>query len=333
MTTRDFRLPDVGEGLTEAEVLRWLVAVGDRVQVNQPLLEIETAKAMVELPCPVDGVVTELLVEASRTVPVGTALVTFEVEGDDETAPAQHGAQEGSGALLVGYGVAAPTSRRRRLPVGVNSVSVTISSPSAAPGWGRARTKPPVRHLARRLGIDVHSLLGSGPNGVVTREDVHRAAGAVSNTTVATPATPVIDLPGDERIDLTGVGRVMADAMVVSVSTAPQATVWLDVDMTNALSVVAELRALPELAGVRLTPLTVVAWALSHVAMRHRGINASFDAAAGQIVLRHDVNLGIAVASPRGLVVPNIKAAQQLDLPAMAAALTELTETARAGRT
>ena len=162
----------------------------------------------------------------------------------------------------------------------------------------------------------------------MTRDDVHRAASGG-----APPRTAVVDLPGDERIDLTAVGRAMADAMVRSVSTAPQATVWLDVDVSHALDVVRSMRLREDLPDVRVTPLTVVAWALTRVAMKHRAINAAFDAATNQIVLRADVNLGIAVASPRGLVVPNIKAAQHCGLPDMARAITSLTDTAREGRT
>ena len=328
MSHRDFRLPDVGEGLTEAEIVRWLVSPGDSVTVNQPLVEIETAKAVVELPCPVEGEVGEILVGPGQLVPVGTSLVTFLVADGDQPRNSVNEQQEGSGSLLVGYGVAASGSRRRRT-VGAGDVSAQIShSPAVVAAQGRARTKPPVRQLARRLGVDVHALLGSGPNGVVTRDDVHRAASGG-----APPRTAVVDLPGDERIDLTAVGRAMADAMVRSVSTAPHATVWLDVDVSHALDVVRSMRLREDLPDVRVTPLTVVAWALTRVAMKHRAINAAFDAATNQIVLRADVNLGIAVASPRGLVVPNIKAAQHCGLPDMARAITSLTDTAREGRT
>ncbi len=315
--TRQFLLPDVGEGLTEAEIIRWHVAAGDQVVVNQPLAEIETAKALVELPCPFDGVVVELLATTGVVLPIGTPLVAFEVEFD-ESQPA-----EGSGALLVGYGVADEVrqpGRRRRTAAATTAV--------AAPS-GRVLAKPPVRHLATRLGLDLSLIAGSGPGGIVTRDDVQHAVSGKGSRV----EPPLAAMPGDVRTPATAVQRAMADAMVRSAFTAPHATVWVDVDVTESMAQLQQMRQDTAFQGSRLSPLTLVARALLHAIERNPAINAVWDARNREVVTRADVNLGIAVASPRGLLVPNIPAAQSLTLPELARALTELTATAREGRT
>ncbi|MEV4091621.1 dihydrolipoamide acetyltransferase family protein [Streptosporangium saharense] len=304
---RQFSLPDVGEGLIEAEIVRWHVRPGETVEVNQVVLEIETAKAVVELPCPFAGTVRELLVEEGTTVDVGTPLITVAV-GEAAAPPAPGGDRV---PMLVGYGAMPdPTSRRpRRTPPPETGNSV------------RTAAKPPVRKLARDLGVDLAALTGTGPQGSVTREDVRRAAVPAGES-------------GDERerIPVRGVRRHTAAAMVRSAFTAPHVTTWLQVDVTAMTELVTRLRGLADFAGTRVSPLLPVARALVTVAGRNPMINSSWDEDNQEIVLWRRVNLGVAVATGRGLIVPNVKGADALSLPALARALTELTATARAGR-
>ncbi|MGY1795600.1 dihydrolipoamide acetyltransferase family protein [Geodermatophilus sp. SYSU D00525] len=396
---RQFKLPDVGEGLTDGEILQWLVAVGDTVTVNQPLCEVETAKAAVELPSPYAGTVTELLHEAGTTVDVGTPIITIDVGGEDApapapAAPAADGGEAGAGliggaapggrtAVLVGYGPRNTEARRRprrsapavhaaapapagadygsggqeRPPLLATAPDATVKpvrhgglevgrqaeaharaeaaapSRSAAPGRGSVRplAKPPVRKLARDLGVDLTALTGSGAGGVITREDVTAAASAPS-APAAAPA-PVAATAGDQRIPVKGVRKATAAAMVASAFTAPHVTEFLTVDVTRTMKLRARVAARPEFAGVKVSPLLFVARALLLAARRHPMVNSSWDEAAQEIVVHGQVNLGIAAATPRGLVVPNVKDAGRLSLAELAGALTELTETARAGRT
>ncbi|MGY1705167.1 dihydrolipoamide acetyltransferase family protein [Geodermatophilus sp. SYSU D00697] len=395
MSLRQFRLPDVGEGLTEGEILQWLVAVGDTVTVNQPLCEVETAKAAVELPSPYAGTVTELLHEVGTTVDVGTPIITIDTGGDAPPAPTGDGAAEqpaagliggeapgGRTAVLVGYGPRTTEARRRprravhphpapaplagsadddsrgtpllttapdarTKPVRHGGLEVGRAAEAhaaaeeaatalvAAPGRGRLRplAKPPVRKLAKDLGVDLTALTGSGAGGVITRADVEAAAGRAPAPDAA-PA-PVVALPAGEtrRIPVKGVRKHTAAAMVASAFTAPHVTEFLTVDVTRVMKLRARLAARPEFAGVKVSPLLFVAKALLLAARRHPMVNSSWDEAAQEIVVHGQVNLGIAAATPRGLVVPNIKDAGRLSLTELAAALTELTETARAGRT
>ncbi|MGY1726031.1 dihydrolipoamide acetyltransferase family protein [Geodermatophilus sp. SYSU D01062] len=395
---RQFKLPDVGEGLTDGEILQWLVAVGDTVTVNQPLCEVETAKAAVELPSPYAGTVTELLHEAGTTVDVGTPIITIDVGGEDAPAPAApaapaDGGEAGAGliggaapggrtAVLVGYGPRNTEARRRprrsapavhaapapagadygsggseRPPLLATAPDATVkpvrhgglevgrqaeaharaeaAAPSrpAAPGRGTVRplAKPPVRKLARDLGVDLTALTGSGAGGVITREDVTAAASAPS-APAAAPATEVAPV-GGQRIPVKGVRKATAAAMVASAFTAPHVTEFLTVDVTRMMKLRARVAARPEFAGVKVSPLLFVAKALLLAAQRHPVVNSSWDEAAQEIVVHGQVNLGIAAATPRGLVVPNVKDAGRLSLAELAGALTELTETARAGRT
>ncbi|MER7132762.1 dihydrolipoamide acetyltransferase family protein [Streptosporangium saharense] len=304
---RQFSLPDVGEGLIEAEIVRWHVRPGETVEVNQVVLEIETAKAVVELPCPFAGTVRELLVEEGTTVDVGTPLITV-ATGEAAAPPAPGGDRV---PMLVGYGAMPDaTSRRPR------------RTPPPETGDGvRTAAKPPVRKLARDLGVDLSALTGTGPQGSVTREDVRRAAVPAGES-------------GDERerIPVRGVRRHTAAAMVRSAFTAPHVTTWLQVDVTAMTELVTRLRGLADFAGTRVSPLLPVARALVTVAGRNPMINSSWDEDSQEIVLWRRVNLGVAVATERGLIVPNVKGADALSLPALAHALTELTATARAGR-
>ncbi|HET9655099.1 MAG TPA: dihydrolipoamide acetyltransferase family protein [Kineosporiaceae bacterium] len=373
-----FRLPDAGEGLTEAEIVTWKVKPGDSVRVNDPIVEVETAKSLVELPCPFAGVVTELLAPEGSTVPVGTPIIAVSVTGSalvrtepaasaPGTAPSAQGtapsavrsgpaegavepgpvggpAPGGRTPVLVGYGprTTAAVRRPRVVPAAGTMARGTAApavpaapAPAGASGVVHALAKPPVRKLARDLGIDLAGVPATGPGGIVTREDVeHAAAGAVPAATVGgTAAVPVAAGVRETRIPVRGVRKLTAEAMVASAFTAPHVTEWLSVDVTRTMRLVDRLREDREFTGVKVGPLLVVAKALLVAARRHPGINASWDAAAGEIVVKHYVNLGVAAATPRGLVVPNIKDADRLTLRELADALADLTATAREGRT
>jgi pyruvate dehydrogenase E2 component (dihydrolipoamide acetyltransferase) len=369
MTDQVFLLPDVGEGLTEAEILAWHVKVGDEVVVNQTIVEIETAKAAVELPCPYAGVVGSLHVAEGEVVEVGTPILTI-VVADAEGAAPSAGPEAVSAAaptappaakreaVLVGYGVRDTTGATRRPRVAALTPQGTATPEAGPPGEpvkpvrhgglevGRhaeellsrqspVLAKPPVRKLARDLGVDLAVVDPTGAGGVVTRADVERAAlGRVA-------LQPVSNVGGrgqapaerEERIPVRGVLRSMADAMVRSAFTAPHVTEWVQVDVTRTMALVDRLKKAPELEGVRVSPLLVAASGLLRAVRRHPRVNATWDEEANEVVVKHYVNLGIAAATPRGLVVPNVKDADQLTLPELAAELHELVETARAGRT
>ena len=347
---KEFRLPDVGEGLTEAEIVSWHVKPGDVVEDGQIIVEIETAKAVVELPSPWDGTVARLMASEGQSVDVGVPIIAIEVGGTGATAEVAAAAEPERHAVLVGYGVkTAPTTRRaRRVTAGRPETAEVPTGPEvpvdppevpAVPG-PRALAKPPVRKLAKDLGIDLAVLAGSGPQGSITRDDVQRAAtdnparsasGGGGNGMRAVTA-PAAASPGEERIAVRGVRKYMAAAMVSSAFTAPHVTEFLQVDVSETMAAVPRVRELPEFAGVRVSPLLFVARALLVAAARHPLINSSWDEQAGEIVVKHYVNLGIAVAAGRGLIVPNVKDAGGLALPDLARRLQELTETGRAGK-
>jgi 2-oxoisovalerate dehydrogenase E2 component (dihydrolipoyl transacylase) len=358
---KEFKLPDVGEGLTEADIVSWHVKPGDTVEVNQVIVEIETAKAVVELPSPYAGLVTSLLVTEGQTVDVGTPIISVDVPEADSAAGAAPD-QPARQPVLVGYGVKPGSTRRRQrkaVPTRPSSYPVTPSAPGSPPagadkpdisglslpredGAGknaRALAKPPVRKLARDLGVDLASLTGTGPQGSVTREDVQRAAGeprerseylAVSNE--ASGATAARLGGTEERIPVRGVRKHTAAAMVGSAFTAPHVTEFLQVDVTETMAAVRRVRELPEFTGIRVSPLLFVAKALLAAVARHPMINSTWDDAAQEIVVKHYVNLGIAVATERGLLVPSVKGAQALSLAGLARALDELAATARSGK-
>ncbi len=512
---RLFKLPDVGEGLTEADIVKWHVQPGDPVRVNQIIVEIETAKAVVELPCPFDGVVGELLTAEGTTADVGTPIISVFTGADaaqaaagpadggsppgeaaaGETGPGGVGAagaglpggggagadgpvpdavaaavpagspaadmvppagggappREERQAVLVGYGVKlGSTTRRPRKPAagapaagaaagqdaagqdaagedaagqdaaGQDAAGQDAAGQGPAPGGPAGRTaagnpgaglavapdlssppaptvlvpptaltppppgaaaadrsaaglaqrpgaaagagaataagaagargvlaKPPVRKMARDLGIDLAGLTGSGPDGSITRQDVQEAAarpaaypGGPGLTPAAGPAaaglaadgTAAAAQPREERIPVRGVRKHTAAAMSASAFTAPHVTMFLQADVTETMAATARLRDMPEFEGVRVSPLLLVAKALLVAAARYPMINSAWDEAAAEIVVRHYVNLGIAAATDRGLLVPNIKDAQALPLPALARALADLAQTARAGK-
>jgi 2-oxoisovalerate dehydrogenase E2 component (dihydrolipoyl transacylase) len=382
---KQFKLPDVGEGLTEADIVSWKVKPGDPVTVNQVIVEIETAKSLVELPSPFEGVVTDLLVAEGQSVDVGTPIIAVDVSGDAPAAgAAESGPQatvaraealaedlvppkpeeesarepgiEGSPApkierqaVLVGYGVKLGTTARRPRrkgnagggsgagPVPAEPVSPPIASGNGAPGRAgtaeRPMAKPPVRKLAKDLGVDLAALTGSGPEGTITREDVQAAASEPPGPLRADRG-PVPGVAGtEERIPIRGVRKLTAAAVTTSAFTAPHVTEFLQIDVTETMNAVRRLRDLPEFEGWRPSPLLLVAKALLLAVARHPMINSSWDEAAQEIVVKHYVNLGIAAATNRGLLVPNIKNAHTLSLPGLARALSELAATAREGKT
>jgi 2-oxoisovalerate dehydrogenase E2 component (dihydrolipoyl transacylase) len=341
---KEFKLPDVGEGLTEADIVAWHVQPGDRVEVNQIIVEIETAKAVVELPSPWDGTVARLLAEEGQTVDVGVPIIAIDVAASPDysersaaPAPATESAPAAGEtptqpekpqrqAVLVGYGVkASSTTRRARKTV------PAIAAAAPAVSNARALAKPPVRRLAKDLGISLAELAGTGPGGSVTRDDVQRAAGDTTARSVSVVENGA-RTGREERIPVRGLRRHMAAAMVASAFTAPHVTEFLQVDVTETMAALRRVRDLPEYAGVRVSPLLFVARALLAAVARHPLINSSWDGDAEEIVVKHYVNLGIAVAAERGLIVPNVKDADALTLPGLARGLQALTETGRAGK-
>ena len=358
---KEFKLPDVGEGLTEADIVAWHVKPGDLVEDGQIIVEIETAKAVVELPCPWDGTVARLLAEEGQTVEVGVPIIAVEVGTSDSAERAEVAApasaesasddEAGAHSILVGYGVkaSATTRRARRTAAGRPETAEVPTAPEepveppeapAEPGVPAARVlaKPPVRKLAKDLGISLAALAGSGPDGSITRDDVQRAAEtgtparSAESGNGSRTATSATASGGEERIAVRGVRKHMAAAMVSSAFTAPHVTEFLQVDVTETMAALRRVRELPEFAELRVSPLLFVARALLVAVARHPLVNSSWDAAAEEIVVKHYVNLGIAVAAERGLIVPNVKHADALTLPELARALQVLTETGRAGK-
>ncbi|MFA6574175.1 MAG: dihydrolipoamide acetyltransferase family protein [Nocardioides sp.] len=376
----EYLLPDVGEGLTEAEIVTWKVKVGDVVEINDIVVEIETAKSLVELPSPYAGEVTALLVAEGETVEVGTPIIAVgepvavasagEME-IDLSNPAASGRVEGES--LVGRNKAdrGPLRRARKgsaspstvagasaqmqlqgafAPGGAQSddvvaddepaVPVTPARPHDVAATGaemRVLAKPPVRKLAKDLGVDLSSLVGTGPQGSVTRADLEAAAGSVqalSSSAARTPNGVTKSLHGREtREPIKGVRKMMAGAMVSSAFTAPHVTEWVTVDVTRTMEFVERLRQRREFAEVKVSPLLVLSRAAMLAMRRTPEINSFWDDAAQEIVVKHYVNLGIAAATPRGLVVPNIKDAESLSLLDLARAFADLSATAREGRT
>ena len=343
MSTQTFLLPDVGEGLTEAEIVSWRVAPGDEVAVNDVLVEIETAKSLVELPSPFAGTVGELLAAEGATVEVGAPIITIagDAAGAPEVVPSEPPAAEpepGSGSVLVGYGTGGEVASRRRKPA-ERPVAASVG----------VVAKPPIRKLARDLGVDLTHVVPSGPAGEVTREDVMRHASQASvfrnietpewpevrEETIPVPAAEVARGAREESIPVKGVRKAVATGMVKTAYSAPHVSVWTDVDATRTMELVKRLKASPDFADVKVSPLLIVARAVIWAVRRTPMVNAAWvDAEDGaQIRVHHYVNLGIAAATPRGLLVPNIKDAQDLSMRDLARALERLTITAREGRT
>jgi len=343
-------MPDVGEGLTEAEIITWNVAPGDTVTVNQILCEIETAKAAVELPSPWAGTVGELLVEPGVTVEVGSPIIVIETAeaGAPAAAPAPAPAAEEQGAkigeagkdgriaTLVGYGPR-PGSVTRRPRKGAAPPPAETPAPAAEPEPVSATNghttvplaKPPVRKLAKDLGIDLRTVTPSGADGVITRGDVEAHVAAP-----AAPARPAVPSTGGERREpIRGVRKATAAAVTGSAFTAPHVTEFLTIDITATMELRDRLRADRAYRDVKLTPLAFVAKAVCLAATRTPDLNARWDEAAAEIVYYDRVQLGIAAATPRGLIVPKIRDADTLSLRELAVALTTLTDVARSGKT
>jgi len=334
----EFKLPDVGEGLTEADILEWHVSAGDTVEVNQVLVDIETAKSVVELPSPVAGLVGTVHVTSGETVPVGTVIITIDdgssggaVQAEARPEPAEAATDDAADdqeaekpLILVGTGPAPTVERTRRLSRRQESTRPEPVSPeSRRPTPGRA--KPPVRLYAKQLGVDLATVMPAD-GSVISRKDVDAARQATSSTVTRTTG-------GETRIPVKGVRKATAAAMTRSAFTAPHVTEFLTVDMTRTMDLLTRLRADRAWAGVRLTPLVLVAKALLLTVRAHPEINARWSDSPEEIIQSHSVNLGFAAATPRGLIVPNIKAADTLGLRALADELDDLVTTARAGRT
>ncbi|WP_130176363.1 dihydrolipoamide acetyltransferase family protein [Cryobacterium sp. SO1] len=395
MSVSRFTLPDVGEGLTEAEIVEWKVAPGDTISINQVLVEIETAKSLVELPSPYVGVVGEILVEPGTTVDVGTVIITIlsEAGAPDSAAPAPAAATpaapaaddladaardaggtisqepaEESPAVLVGRGAAASMPTRRRRHVVPTAAHEALAAAATAPPQGGAAasgprsttaatgpsrpvpparsaaapaasapakpagpviTKPPIRKLAKDLGVDISQVEATGRFGDVTREDVLREATQASVfRNIQTPEWPT---DREEHIPVKGVRKVIAQTMVKSAFTAPHVSLFVDVDATRTMEFVKRLKVSTDFAGVKVSPLLIMAKAMIWAVRRNPTVNSVFT--DEEIVIKHYVNLGIAAATPRGLIVPNIKEAQDMSLLELAGALEKLTITARDGKT
>ncbi len=392
----EFKLPDVGEGLTEAEIVTWRVKEGDTVAINDIVVEIETAKSLVELPSPYAGVVQELMVPEGETVPVGTPIIAI---GDTASAPTEQtesdpylgmaekaGAADaapdeidlsnpaasggGEGESLVGRNKADRSAVRRARHAAVpaspggaaaqqqlqGSFEPGLASPvvvdvpeepavpataaPASPAAARALAKPPVRKLAKDLGVDLTSLVGTGPDGTVTRHDVEAAEGGLDSarpTSGARPAMgsarPAPNGARETREPIKGVRKMMGQAMVGSAFSIPHVTEWVTLDVTRTMEFVDRLKGRREFRDVKVSPLLVLARAAMLAMRRTPEINSWWDDAAQEVVHKHYVNLGIAAATPRGLVVPNVANAEQLSLHDLAAALNQLTATAREGKT
>ncbi len=397
MAVNEYKLPDPGEGLTEAEIVTWMVKVGDVIKINDVVVEVETAKSLVELPSPYAGTVTAILVPEGETVAVGTPIIAVD-DGKGGAAPAAPAAPVekpeeidysnpaatggGENQTLVGYGPRSGAAKRkaRRGPataatmagsavqmqvqgsfaLGETDTSEVVPAdeppvpavparetrfedrPSGTWSVGGVLAKPKVRKLARELGVDLATLTPSGPDGIVTADDVHAAAngGAAGAADTAEPATPAAttfaSAPSgleERREPVKGVRKMMAQAMVESAFSMPHVTEWITVDVTRTMKLVDALRADREFRDVKVSPLLVLSRAVCLAMRRTPEINAHWDEAAQEVVYKGSVNLGIAAATPRGLVVPNVKHADTKSLVELAQELNQLTATAREGRT
>ena len=308
-----FHLPDAGEGLTEAEIVRWLVEPGDSVSVNQMVVEIETAKATVELPIPWAGVVSEIHEEIGAIVPVGARVISIETQAQSQRDP-----------VLVGYGVKEGASLTRRMRKQAPTDSPTDSPMELTPNSSRVTAKPLVRKFAKDKGIDLSTLIGTGPNGEVTREDVQAALGGG-----VVPPSVSHDHAG-ERIPVRGVQRLMAEAMVASAFTAPHVTEWVEVDMSRTLEVVEKIKTR---SNERITPFVLVSAALIRAAQKYPRINSSWiDTKEGADVLIHpNIHLGFATDTSKGLLVPVVRNANADNPIALSASITTQMNKARDG--
>lgn len=367
MVILDFALPDLGEGLTESELVSWRVAIGDAVELNQIIAEVETAKALVELPSPFAGTIAQLYAEPGTTVQVGSRIAAFEVAEDAiapgtaapdgapvtdaATAPAQAPSEGAPTAVerepvLVGYGPPVEGGARPTRKPRVFDGAAVLDEPHPQvelAAKANPRSTPPVRKLARDLGIELSSLVGTGEGGLITRDDVERAAAQATLNPDANPdanpaagAAPLSSAretrPRETRTPIRSVRKHTAAAMASSAFTAPHVSEFLTIDVTPTMELIAKLKRSREFDGLRVNLLTVVAKALCIAVARTPSVNSHWDDVAQEIVEYGYVNLGIAAATPRGLVVPNVKDADGMTLAQLAEALSGLVETARAGK-
>jgi pyruvate dehydrogenase E2 component (dihydrolipoamide acetyltransferase) len=364
----EYKLPDVGEGLTEAEIVAWKVKVGDVIAINDIVVDIETAKSIVELPSPYAGTVTALLVAEGEMVEVGTPIIAIgdpsAVEPEmDLSNPAASGG--GEGESLVGRNKADRGPVRRARKVSSGAVAAHMQAQAAfesgaapmveadeepvpavsalsgvelveTPAAVRTLAKPPVRKLAKDLGVDISTLTPTGRRGTVSRDDVQAAAGSGTSYGESMGTHRPYDVRSGERETrepIKGVRKLMGQAMVSSAFTIPHVTEWVTIDVTRTMEFVERLRTRREWRDVKVSPLLVLSRAVMLAMRRTPEINSFWDEPAGEVVFKSYVNLGIAAATPRGLVVPNVKDAQDLSLLELAGALNALTATAREGRT
>ncbi|MGY5031123.1 dihydrolipoamide acetyltransferase family protein [Streptomyces sp. 900116325] len=365
----EFKLPDLGEGLTEAEIVRWLVEVGDVVAIDQPVVEVETAKAMVEVPCPYGGVVTARFGEEGTELPVGSPLLTVAVgsaEGDLPEDPSDKGTDgaESSGNVLVGYGTGAPAARRRRVrPEALSAAAapvaepapVSVTAPAPAPGpvpapvsdeasGPVAVVSPLVRRLARQHDLDLRQLTGSGFDGLILRADVESAIRAAANGTAVAPSVPVPVSPpasrpaqasapvAGERIPLRGVRGAVAEKLARSRREIPDATCWVDADATELMAARAAMNgAGGPSAGPKVSVLALLARICTAALARFPELNSMVDLEAREIVRLPAVHLGFAAQTERGLVVPVVRDAQSRNAESIGAEIGRLTEAARTG--
>ncbi|MCY0905047.1 dihydrolipoamide acetyltransferase family protein [Arthrobacter sp. H14-L1] len=371
-----FNLPDVGEGLTEAEIVSWKVKLGDVVAVNDVLVEIETAKSIVELPSPYAGIVAQLLVDEGQTVDVGTAIISIGSEADVSAAPARGSvspaaqttaAAPGPAAEghkpLVGSGPKADAviRRPRKTPAAPGATAASAAVPAsafatvppspvppvptfAAPAnearVARVLAKPPVRKAAKDLGINLSDVSPTGLRGEITKKDLlsyqdQRTAEQDGAGTFWQSAPERGPDPAAEqrisRIQVKGVRKATAKAMVLSAFSAPHVSIFVDVDASRTMEFVKRLKASRDFEGIKVSPLLILSKAVIWAAARNPSVNATWT--GDEIIVKHFMNLGIAAATPRGLMVPNIKDAQDLSLKELAVALNDLASTARAGKT
>lgn len=340
----EFKLPDLGEGLTEAEIVRWLVEVGDVVAVDQPVVEVETAKAMVEVPCPYGGVVTARFGEEGTELPVGSPLLTVAVGTPASDAGSGN---EGSGNVLVGYGTGAPPARRRRVRRLAADVVTSVADVPAAEPPGRDDgpvpvISPLVRRLARENGLELRELTGSGRDGLILRADVEQALRAAAaqeaiaqEATLLPPATlpapgttPALPADGVTRTPLRGIRGAVADKLSRSRREIPDATCWVDADATELMRARAAMNAA---GGPKISVLALLARICTAALARFPELNSSVDTEAREIVRFDRVHLGFAAQTERGLVVPVVRDAQARDAEALSAEFARLTEAARTG--